>query len=213
MQRRPRRPGGASGDADGLTRRIRGVVKRVLTTAAEEGTIGAALLLACMVVFVTACSGRGIARTHVSQAAHPSSTELLWRRRVAQLAVGNPLVPVRRLAPVRRKLAAATIASGGRVVRLAVRRGPTPAPELVIAAAHPARYLKHRLQRLLLLLRDDHNLYLAVIDEQGRPALEWSLSGDTNPNHGSLYVRPGLERCSPIVALGWPSQLPPCPEA
>jgi hypothetical protein len=37
--------------------------------------------------------------------------------------------------------------------------------------------------------------------------LEWSLAG----NGGSVYVKPGLESCSPVVALGWPWNLPPCP--
>ena len=127
--------------------------------------------------------------------------------------VGNPIVSERRVASVRQRLAAVTASSGGLLVRLVVRRAPEPAPELVIASTHPAGYLKHGLPHLLPLLHGDNSLYLAVLDSRGRLVLEWALSGDTNPTHGSLYVRPGLERCSPIVAIGWPSQLPPCPTA
>jgi hypothetical protein len=141
----------------------------------------------------------------------PTRVELLWRQRVARLAVGNPIVSERRVASVRQRLAAVTASSGGLLVRLGVRRAPEPAPELVIASIDPARYLKHGLPHLLPFLHGDNSLYLAVLDERGRLVLEWALNGDTNPNHGSLYVRPRLERCSPIVAIGWPSQLPPCP--
>jgi hypothetical protein len=135
----------------------------------------------------------------------------MWRQRVARLAIGNPLVSERRALHVRRDLAKATDNSGALLVRLTVRRAPEPAPELVIASAHPGRYLKHALPRLLPLLRGDNSLCLAVLDGRGRLALEWALNGDTNPSHGSLYVRPGLERCSPIVAMGWPARLPRCP--
>jgi hypothetical protein len=141
----------------------------------------------------------------------PTQVELLWRARVARLTVGNPVVSERRALRVRRRLAATTAASSGLVVRLAVRRAPEPAAELVVAAARPARYLRHDLPRLLPLLRGENSVYLAVIDGRGRLAFEWALNGDTNPGHGSLYVRPGLERCSPVVAIGWPSRLPPCP--
>jgi hypothetical protein len=141
----------------------------------------------------------------------PTKIELLWRRRVARLAVGNPVVSERKARAVRRELAAATAVSGDLLVRLVVRRAPEPAPDLVVAAGSPARYLRHGLPRLLPLLRGSNSVYLAVFDSRGRLALEWALNGDTNPTHGSLFVRPGLERCSPIVAIGWPSQLPPCP--
>jgi hypothetical protein len=163
-------------------------------------------------LFVPASGGSNgrVAAMRILGPVRPSKVELLWRQRVARLAVGNPIVG-RRVASVRRRLAAAAISSGGLVVRLVVRRAPEPAPELVIASDRSARYLKHGLRRLLPLLQGDNSLYLAVVDARGRLALEWALNGDTNPTHGSLYVRPGLERCSPIAAIGWPSRLPPCP--
>jgi hypothetical protein len=174
----------------------------------------AAVLGICL-LFVPASGGSTdrVAPVRIAGPVRPTKVELLWRQRVANLAIGNPIVPKRKVLSVRRRLAIATNTSGGQVVRLVVRRAPEAAPELVIASSHPARYLKHGLPRLLPLLRGDNSLYLAVLDGRGRLALEWALNGDTNPNHGSLYVRPGLERCSPIVAIGWPSRLPPCPKA
>jgi hypothetical protein len=171
-------------------------------------------VLGVCLLFVPASGGSNgrVAPVRIAGPVRPSKVELLWRQRVARLAVGNPIVSERRVVSVRRRLAATTITSGGLLVRLVVRRAPEPAPELVIASTDPARYLKHGLPRLLPLLRSDNNLYLAVVDRRARLVLEWALSGDTNPNQGLLYVRPGLERCSPIVAIGWPSGLPPCPK-
>jgi hypothetical protein len=172
----------------------------------------AAVLGLCL-LFVPASGGSsGRVASVRAERVPPTKLELLWRQRVARLAIGNPIVSERRALHVRRELAKATNNSGALLVRLVVRRAPEPAPELVIASARPARYLKHGLPRLLPLLRGDNSLYLAVFDARGRLVLEWALNGDTNPNHGSLYVRPGLERCSPIVAIGWPSRLPPCPK-
>jgi hypothetical protein len=174
-------------------------------------TIAAALAL-CL-LFVAASSGsNGRVAPVRAERVPPKQVELRWRQRVARLAIGNPLVSEQRALHVRRELAKTANNSGALLVRLAVRRAPEPSPELVIASASPARYLKHGLPRLLRLLRGDNSVYLAVLDGRGALALEWALNGDTNPNHGSLYVRPGLERCSPIVAVGWPSRLPPCPK-
>ena len=175
-------------------------------------TVAAVLGLCVLFVPASVGSGGGVSPTRTIGRARPTQVELLWRQRVHQLAVGNPIVSERRVLRVHERLAAATTSSGGLLVRLLVRRAPEPAPELVIASTRPARYLKHGLPHLLPLLRGDNSLYLAVLDGRGGLVLEWALNGDTNPNHGSLYVRPGLERCSPIVAIGWPSRLPPCPK-
>ena len=130
---------------------------------------------------------------------------------MAFMAAGNPLVAPRRLAKVHEQLANAIRASGGEIVRLAVRRAMEPAPEIVIATGNPARYLRHRLLGVLRLMRADHNVYLAVVDQSGRIALEWAVNGDKTPNSGSLYVRPALEACSPISASGNIAQPPRCP--
>jgi hypothetical protein len=82
---------------------------------------------------------------------------------------------------------------------------------LVVAVADPAHYLKHGVAPLLRLMRNDRNVYLEVVDGNGRRMLEWAVNGDKTPNSGSLYVRPGLEACSPIQAFGWPSRLSACP--
>jgi hypothetical protein len=174
---------------------------------------GGALIVSC-VLAVTASGCGATAHKRSSATIRPTATELLWRKRVARVAIGNPIVPARRVATLRRRLVTATVATtGGSLVRLRVRRAPEPAPELVIAADRPARFLKHALPRLLPLLRNDDSVYLAIVDRRSRLVLEWALNGGSNPNRGSLYVRPGLEHCSPIVAVGWPSRLARCPAA
>lgn len=140
-----------------------------------------------------------------------SATELRWRTRVAFMAAGNPLVQPSALKPLSRRLRGTVAATGAKPVRLIVRRAMEPAPELVVTAADPAHYLKHGVTPLLRLIRNDRNVYLEVVDGNGSRMLEWAVNGDKTPNSGSLYVRHGLEACSPIKALGWPSRLPACP--
>jgi hypothetical protein len=140
-----------------------------------------------------------------------SPTEAHWRKEVAYMAAGNPLV-ARQVALVTRSRLIATIeATGGRPVRVIVRRAMEPAPEVVIETRQPAAYLKHELRSVLRVTRPDHNVYLAVVDGRGTRILEWAINGDKTPNTGSVYVKHGLESCSPVVAIGWPSHLPPCP--
>jgi len=140
-----------------------------------------------------------------------SAIEENWRNQVSYMAAGNPRASPRAAATTRRRLLAAIEASGGKAVRVDVRRAMEPAPEVVIATSHPAAYLKHELKAILRITRPDRNVYLAVVDGTGTRVLEWAINGDKTPSSGSLYVRPGLERCSPIAALGWPMHLPPCP--
>jgi len=98
------------------------------------------------------------------------------------------------------------VAGGGRIVRLPF---VWPAPDLVVATTEPARYLKHGLTRVTRILSPSNDLYLAVVGRQGKLVLEWTHAA----NSGSLYVRPGLEQCSPVVAFGWPRNLPTCPSS
>jgi hypothetical protein len=92
---------------------------------------------------------------------------------------------------------------------------PSLAPALVLAVARPAYFLRHQLKPVLPHLATSGNVnayYLRIVDGQAKPVLEWtgsSLRGATN-SEGSLSVRPGLEGCSPIEALGW-MRIPPCP--
>jgi len=119
----------------------------------------------------------------------------------------HPAVPERVLAPTRTRLDGAVTSGGAKVVRLSFQWINGPAPDLLIATADPAKYLKHGLPRVVSALRRAPALYTAVVDRTGRLVLEWSHAG----NEGSVYVKHGLERCSPVVAIGWPSNLPPCP--
>jgi hypothetical protein len=108
---------------------------------------------------------------------------------------------------MRARLKRAATAGGAKVVRLSFEWINGPAPDLVIATTEPARYLKHGLPQIVRALRRAPALYIAVVDHTGARLLEWSHAG----NEGSVYVQHGLERCSPVVAIGWPSNLTPCP--
>jgi len=101
---------------------------------------------------------------------------------------------------------------GVQVVSLNVYSAPKPAsslaPALVLAVARPAYFLRHQLKPILTKLsgkRSGAN-YVLVVDMRAKRVLEWYFSS----KEGSLFVRHGLERCSPIVAHGWGS-LSPCP--
>jgi hypothetical protein len=102
---------------------------------------------------------------------------------------------------------------GVQVVSLNVYSAPKPAsplaPALVLAVARPAYFLRHQLKPILPKLTGNGKgvaSYLLVVDMRAKRVLEWYFSS----KEGSLFVRHGLERCSPIVAHGWGS-LSPCP--
>jgi hypothetical protein len=90
--------------------------------------------------------------------------------------------------------------SGGKLVRLEVHRPYGAAIALSIAADDPARFLKSKVRGVLDNLfkhrRRLEGIYLAVLDKDGRLALEWG-SWTRNPA-GSYWVRRDLANCSPI---------------
>jgi hypothetical protein len=149
---------------------------------------------------VAGCGSHHLDQAAIRVAVRPTPTERSWLDRVGRPA-GAPRMAVRG------RLEQAVAAGGGTLVRLFFAGSDGRAPDLVIAAADPARYLRHGLRRVVRLLRQDSGLYVEVVDGHGRRVLEWSLGG----NSGSLFVKHGLERCSPVYALGWPPNLAPCP--
>ncbi len=89
------------------------------------------------------------------------------------------------------------------------------ATALIVQVARPAYFLRHQLEPIIPTLAAPGNhraYYLRVIDVRGKTVLEWSgrPSNGRAFFHGSLYVRPGLELCSPISA-SWINYPPPCP--
>ena len=156
-------------------------------------------------VALASCGGSSFDLAAIKQAARSTPTEKTWRQRALAANPEHPPVPGSAIASAGKQLRQAVAAGGGEVVRLSF---VWPAPDLVVATTNPAHYLKHGLTRLTRILADHNNLYLAVVDRSGKLVLEWSHVA----NSGSLYVRPDLEGCSPIVALGW-FKTPPCPVA
>jgi hypothetical protein len=159
-------------------------------------------LLPVLLVVGLVVAGCGSHRLHLAAiraAARPTPTERSWLGLVGRANLKGR--------PRRGRLEREVAAGGGTVVRLSFAGTDGRAPDLVIASADPARYLRHGLGRVVRLLRHDQRLYVEVLDGRGRRVLEWTYGG----SGGSLFVRPGLERCSPVVAVGWPSNLAPCP--
>jgi hypothetical protein len=105
--------------------------------------------------------------------------------------------------------------SGGDVVRLEVHRPYGVAVALSLAAEDPASFLKGKLRPLIGRLSAHRQrlegIYLAVLDERGRLALEWG-AWTRNPA-GSYWVRRDLANCSPIEQSEPPGSEPPpdCP--
>jgi hypothetical protein len=82
----------------------------------------------------------------------------------------------------------------------------TPAPALVLIVSRPAFFLPS--PALADHPRDEKwHAYLRVVDTNRRLVIEFYSTG----HGGGLFVRPGLASCSPVVAFGWPVDLPPCP--
>jgi len=110
---------------------------------------------------------------------------------------------------------AAAKQSGGEVARLEVHRPYGVAVALVLSSRDPAGFLKARLRPLMTRLDRQRprleGLYLAVLDETRRLALEWA-SWTRNPA-GSYWVRHDLAECSPIEQSAPPGTEPPpdCP--
>jgi hypothetical protein len=143
------------------------------------------------------------------EASRPSAMEQQWLEELG-LTPSSPTASGARASRLAKSIRKAVKKSGVQVqiVRLKIySRTPLSglAPALVLAVIKPAYYLRHRLRPILPLLAS--SAYLRIVDGRARRALEWYGT----PNGGALYVRPGLEKCSPIVAFGWPINLPPCP--
>jgi hypothetical protein len=94
-----------------------------------------------------------------------------------------------------------------------------PAPAVVLAVGDPASFLKYRLRGFLTRLHSLNGLYgddyVGVVDAAG--AFVWENGRAHLPGSfaGSLWIRPDLDSCSPVVH-GQPVtafQPPSCPAA
>ena len=118
-------------------------------------------------------------------------------------------------ARVVRGLRNAATRSGGDVVRLEVHRPYGVAVALTLAPENPARFLKTNLRTLLTRVgvhrRRLEGIYLAVLDEERKLALEWGSW--TRNRAGAYWVRRDLANCSPIRQTEPPGSEPPpsCP--
>jgi len=129
------------------------------------------------------------------------------------LTQSTPVATGARADKVSAPILKAALVPGVQIVSLNVYSTPklaSPlAPALVLAVARPAYFLRHQLKPILPRLTGNGKgaaSYLLVVDMRAKRVLEWY----STRHGGSLYVRRGLESCSPIVAHGWGS-LSPCP--
>ena len=141
----------------------------------------------------------GDERAWLNKVKHPSTASVAF-------AGGGKLRLTRSQATaLRRKVLTAVAASGATLIRLTIR----PAPDLVVATATPAAYLKHRLGNVLQVVRSGRDAsFVEVVNRKGAKIFEFSYV----PGEGSLYVRPNLDQCSPVMhseLQGNPP--PPCP--
>jgi hypothetical protein len=119
------------------------------------------------------------------------------------------------VAAVTKGIRTAARRSGGEVVRLEVHRPYGAAIALSLAADDPATFLKERLRpligRLTVQRRRLEGVYLAVLDERRRLALEFG-AWTRNPA-GAYWVRRDLANCIPIEQSEPPGaeKPPPCP--
>ncbi|MGC9974879.1 MAG: hypothetical protein ABSC36_05775 [Gaiellaceae bacterium] len=174
-------------------------------------TLAAALLF-------SGCGSQGQPATPHLKVVSPSATERGWLKGL-NLAVSSPAASTP--AAERRAGAIQRLARvpGVETVRLKIYKTPALTTSLVLAVSRPAYFLRHQLKPILPQLTANGHAtayYLRIVDDHGKTVLEWSGRPERSSSggaffHGSLYVRPGLERCSPIVAVGWPMRLPPCP--
>ena len=118
-------------------------------------------------------------------------------------------------ATVVRGLRNAATRSGGAVVRIEVHRPYGVAVALTLAAESPARFLKTNFRTLLTRVgvhrQRLEGIYVAVLDEERKLALEWGSW--TRNRAGAYWVRRDLANCSPIRQTEPPGTDPPpaCP--
>lgn len=148
----------------------------------------------------------------------PSSMERHWFGR-SGLALSAPAATGVRADRRTESIRRAVQKPGVQIVSLKVYSTPaivsSLSPALVLAVARPAYSLRHQLKPVILLLTENQSAYyLRVVDARAKQVLEsyWSPArGAAIQPEGSIYVRPRLLGCSPIVIVGELGRVPPCP--
>jgi hypothetical protein len=107
---------------------------------------------------------------------------------------------------VSQAIAMATRQGGVELVGVSTYGAPSLAPAITLAVSEPASFLRHRLEPIVRATRPYQAAYIRVVDASGERVLEWYKTG----SGGALSVRPGLQGCSPLLAVGL-ADPPPCP--
>lgn len=158
-------------------------------------------------------------RTMNGGAPRPSPMERHWFGRVG-LTLSAPAATGVRADRRTESIRRAAQKPGVQIVSLRVYSTPalTPSlsPALVLAVARPAYSLRHQFKTVLPLLAENRSAYyLRVVDGRAKRVLEfyWSPArgASIQAAEGSIYVRPALLGCSPIMIVGEQGRVPPCP--
>ena len=137
----------------------------------------------------------------------PSKMERAWLKNL-RLTRSTPAATGVRADEIAASIRKAASVPGVRIASVSVYSTPALASALVLQVARPAYFLRHQLESILPKLTGNGKdpSYLLIVDVRAKRVLEWYGT----PHGGSLYMRRGLESCSPIAAHGW-SNLEPCP--
>jgi hypothetical protein len=109
--------------------------------------------------------------------------------------------PMQSSGSIRSAVSAAERGGGVRVLQLKAAR----AVSISLSVDDPAWFLKHRLGAIVEATRPYDAARIRIVDSGGAHVFDWSKWA----GGGSLAVRPDLEGCSPVAALGW-SAAPAC---
>jgi hypothetical protein len=175
------------------------------------GSRNSLLFVLTLLMFAGCSSAPGLPHVTSIGGAHVRAQ---WESELA----GGRAVPV--APPGMQQSAVARAARRGRAQLVDVRfyraRSGSAAPAIVLAVSDPAEFLVHRLRGFLTRLRTVNGLYgddyVGVVDSRGRFVWENGRAHLPGTFAGSLWIRPDLDSCSPVVhsqPVG--AKPPPCP--
>jgi hypothetical protein len=148
-------------------------------------------------LFVAAgCADHSRLSTPHVRSVPPSPLERKW------LGSRSTQPPSRRAKTPKRITRAVALAAhngGVQLVDVTTYRMPSRSPAITLAVSEPASFLRHGLDPIVRATVPYNEAYIRIVDAAGGRILEWYKTG----TGGALYVRPGLEGCSPIMAYGW----------
>jgi hypothetical protein len=171
--------------------------------------------LAAAVLF-SGCGSQAQPATPHLKVLSPSAIERGWLKGL-NLTVSSPAAFTPTAARRAGAIQGLARVPGVETMRPRVYAAPALTTSLVLTVSRPDYFLRHQLKPILPQLTANGHAtayYLRIVDGRGKTVLEWSGRPVRSSSgkvffRGTLHVRPDLEGCSPIVAVGF-SIIPPC---